>query len=169
MPSAGEIQALHEKRAAGVKAASERRDVDDLMSWHSKDATFVNCGMRVSLRYVHAHVGHHAANDITIAGRDSIRAFYTQAYAAMPSFKVRILKLTGFTPEFVACEMECEGKASSDMPGFDLKAGDSLRLRGVSLFWWRWEGEGEDWDGTMSEAAIRGWKIIEEHAYHQRV
>ena len=169
MPSAGEIQALIEKRAAGLKDASEKRDVDDLMSWHSKDATFINSGMRASLRYVLALVNHHAAQDITIAGRDAIRAFYAQAYAAMPTFKIHTFKITGFTPEFVACEMECEGKVSTDLPGFDLKAGDSMRLKGVSLFWWKWEGEGEDWDGTLSEAAIRGWKIIEEHAYHQRV
>lgn len=50
-----------------------------------------------------------------------------------------------------------------------LKAGEMLKLRGVSLFWWRWEGEGDEWNGRLDEANVKGWKIVKEHAYHQTV
>jgi hypothetical protein len=36
----------------------------------------------------------------------------------------------------------------------------------VSLFWWRWEGKGEEWNGDVSEDAVRGWKVIRERAYY---
>jgi hypothetical protein len=38
------IQALNEARLASVREASEKRDVDALMSWHSKDAVFNDVG-----------------------------------------------------------------------------------------------------------------------------
>ena len=45
MPSAEQVQTLVEKRAAAIKGASENRDVDDLMSWHSESATYVSPGI----------------------------------------------------------------------------------------------------------------------------
>jgi ketosteroid isomerase-like protein len=45
MHSQETIQALVDARAAGLKEASEKRDVDALMSWHSKDAVFNDVGM----------------------------------------------------------------------------------------------------------------------------
>ena len=39
------IQALNEARLAGLREASEKRDVDALMSWHAKDAVFTDAGM----------------------------------------------------------------------------------------------------------------------------
>ena len=82
---------------------------------------------------------------------------------------MKLVKLTGPTPEFMAVEMECEGKADSDQPAWGLKAGDSLKLKGVSLFWWKWEGSGSEWDGSLDDEVVRGWKIVEEHAYHTPV
>ena len=38
------IQALMEARSAGLREASEKRDVDALMSWHAKDALFTDVG-----------------------------------------------------------------------------------------------------------------------------
>jgi hypothetical protein len=38
------IQALIEARLASVREASEKRDVDALMSWHAKDALFTDVG-----------------------------------------------------------------------------------------------------------------------------
>jgi ketosteroid isomerase-like protein len=148
MPTQDTIQALIEARTAGLKEASETRDVDALMSWHSADATFVD-----------------KVNGISHRGIDAIHAFYTQAYAAMPTFRISEPNITG-TPEFVAAEMRCEGETCVDLPHMGLKAGDTLRFVGVSLFWWRWEGEGAEWDGSLSDEAVRGWKIVEEHAYH---
>jgi ketosteroid isomerase-like protein len=40
------IQALIEARLVGLKEASEKRDVDALMSWHAKDAMFTDVGTK---------------------------------------------------------------------------------------------------------------------------
>ena len=74
-------------------------------------------------------------------------------------------KATAPTAEFVAAEIICEGVPGFDMPAFDIKKGEKLRLEGVSLFWWKWEGPGDDWDGSLGEEQLRGWKIVEEHVY----
>jgi hypothetical protein len=63
--------------------------------------------------------------------------------------------------------MKCEGQVGADLPAVGLKAGETASYIGVSLFWWRWEGDGEAWDGSLSEDSVRGWKVVEEHAYHQ--
>ena len=105
-------------------------------------------------------------NGVFREGIDAIREFYTQAYSAMPTFRIIEPKATGFTPEFVAAEMRCEGEAVIDLPHAGLKAGETLRLVGVSLFWWRWEGEGAQWDGSLSDEAVRGWKIVHERSYY---
>ncbi|KAI0141583.1 hypothetical protein GGR57DRAFT_404527 [Xylariaceae sp. FL1272] len=143
------VEKLNEIRLAGLREASESRDVDALMSWHSKDATFVAPGQNISLE-----------------GRDAVQEFYAMAYDSMPTFKILESKSTGHTPEFVACEMTCEGQVGIDLPGLGAKAGETVTHVGVSLFWWRWEGDGE-WEGSLSQEAVRGWKIIEEHAYYQ--
>ena len=44
MHSQEAIQALIEARLAGLREASESRDVDALMSWHAKDAVFTDVG-----------------------------------------------------------------------------------------------------------------------------
>ncbi|KAI1266413.1 hypothetical protein F5Y18DRAFT_425655 [Xylariaceae sp. FL1019] len=144
------VERLNDIRLAGLRQASEKRDVDALMSWHSKDATFVAPGQNIVLK-----------------GRDAIRGFYTIAYDSMPTFKVLESSSTGHTAEFVACEMRCEGRAGIDLPGLGVKAGETVTHVGVSLFWWGWEGDDEEWDGSLSEEAVRGWKIVEEHAYYQ--
>ena len=105
-------------------------------------------------------------NNISREGIDAIREFYAQAYSAMPTSRITEPKITGFTPEVVACEMRCEGEAGIDLPHLSLKAGETMRLVGVSLFWWRWEGEGAEWDGSLSDEAVRGWKIVRERAYY---
>jgi hypothetical protein len=38
------IEALNEARLGGLRKASETRDVDALMSWHSRDAVFTDVG-----------------------------------------------------------------------------------------------------------------------------
>jgi hypothetical protein len=84
----------------------------------------------------------------------------------MPTFRITEPKTTGFTPEFVAAEMRCEGEVAVDLPHIGLKAGETMRLVGVSLFWWKWEGKGEEWDGSLSEDAVKGWKIVKERSYY---
>jgi ketosteroid isomerase-like protein len=44
MHSQEAIQALIEARLASLREASEKRDVDALMSWHAKDAVFTDVG-----------------------------------------------------------------------------------------------------------------------------
>ena len=43
------IQALLEARSDGLREASEKRDVDALMSWHAKDAVFTDVGTEAEL------------------------------------------------------------------------------------------------------------------------
>ena len=44
MHSQEAIQALNEARSVSLREASEKRDVDALMSWHAKDAVFNDVG-----------------------------------------------------------------------------------------------------------------------------
>ena len=164
------VQTLIKTRLTHIKEASERRDVDAVMSWYSKDATFVDPGTtRLPLHGL--AVDFHSferleVRNVSIAGSEALRKFYANAYDAIPTFRISNSKMTGFTPEFVVCEMNCEGEAAKDVPHLRLKAGDILTTTGVSLFWWRWEGKGNEWNGSLSEEGVRGWKIIEERAYH---
>ncbi len=96
-----------------------------------------------------------------------MRGMYAHVYKAVPLFKISDGVGTGTTPEFVAAEMKCEGTAAVDFPEMNWKANETMIITGVSLFWFRWEGEGEEWDGSLSDEAVRGWKIIKEQAYYQ--
>ena len=162
------IQGLIQARLAGIRQASEKRDVEELMSWHAKDATFTDVGKAVpeSAETEAQLIRTNPVNNISLEGIDAVREFYTQAYRAFPTFRISNEGTTGFTPEFVACEMKCEGEAGIDLPHLGAKTGETLSWTGVSLFWYRWEGSGEEWDGSLSEEAVRGWKIIRERAYH---
>lgn len=106
------------------------------------------------------------AGNISLSGFEAIHSFYSKAYEAIPTFKVDVVKITGPSPDFTVCEMRCEGDVAVDMPHMGLKSGDKLKLVGVSLFWWRWEGGPEGWNGSLDEQSVRGWKIIAERAYH---
>ena len=99
-------------------------------------------------------------------GWEQISSFYTGAYKAIPKFKISEGQTSGHA-DFVASEMKCEGQVAFDLPERGMKAGDTLKMAGVSLFWWRWEGggDGEEWDGSLSEEAVRGWKLFKEHTY----
>lgn len=168
------IRALHETRLQRLKAASEKRDVDELMTWYSQDAIFEDPGkpavpgadspssLHDTLR---ADMPLSAANGKKIVGADRIREMYQGAYKAIPKFEILGSKLTGSGADFVVTEMRCKGIAAFDLPT-GLKAGDTLDLTGASLFWWKWEGNGE-WDGSLTDEAIRGWKIIHERVYFQ--
>jgi hypothetical protein len=103
--------------------------------------------------------------NFSIVGLEALREFYANAYDAIPKFKISNFEITSVNPEFVVCEMNCEGVAAKDLPHLELKTGDVLKTTGVSLFWWRWEGEGNEWDGSLSEEGVRGWKIVQERAY----
>jgi hypothetical protein len=166
MASKTVVEKLNEIRLAGLQQASESRDVDALMSWHSKDATFYVPGTMNKRTLTRRRLTRYLGQSILLKGREAVREFYANVYNGMPTFKVTESKSTGFTPEFVACEMKCEGQVGNDLPGMGFKAGDIVTHIGVSLFWWKWEGEGE-WDGSLSEDVVRGWKVVEEHAYYQ--
>lgn len=47
------IEALNEARLAGLREASEKRDVDALMSWHAKDAVFTDVGTELETTFKH--------------------------------------------------------------------------------------------------------------------
>ncbi|KAK2593597.1 hypothetical protein QQS21_008685 [Conoideocrella luteorostrata] len=142
------IQALAKARQELLRAASESRDVDALMASMSKDIIFTN-----------------KFAGVTVQGWDAVRDFYAQAYESIPQFSISNVTTTSFAPEFVAGEMDCAGVLAKAMPQMNLKEGDMLKLRGVSLYWWRWEGKAGGWDGSLSDEAVRSWKIYKETAF----
>lgn len=103
--------------------------------------------------------------NFSITGWNNIRDFYAATYEAIPTFRIQLVRATCYTPEFTTVEMTCEGEAGKDLPAVGMKAGDTMRLVGVSLFWWRWEGKGSEWGGGLDDETVRGWKIVEEQAY----
>lgn len=100
-----------------------------------------------------------------VVGVENLRKFYAQIYAAIPTFRITSSKSTDHSAEFVAIEMTCEGISAFAMPGTAVKEGDKFEMVGVSLYWWKWEGPGEQWNGNLSEEGIKGWKIVRESAY----
>ncbi|OAQ59458.1 snoaL-like domain-containing protein [Pochonia chlamydosporia 170] len=141
------IQHLIHVRNARLKEASEARDVDALMKWQAADTTFTD-----------------KVNGVAVSGWDAVRDHYAKIYLAMPTFRILQSEATGYTPEFVVGEFECEAVAGADMPQWGVKKGDALRMKAVSMFWWRWEGKGE-WTGALDDEAVSGWKIYRERLY----
>ena len=103
-------------------------------------------------------------NEITITGWDAVRNHYAEIYRAMPTFRIVEAETTGYTPEFVVGEFVCETVAGADVPQSGVKKGDTIRMKAISMFWWRWEGEGE-WTGALDDEAVAGWKIYRERVY----
>ncbi|KID83824.1 hypothetical protein MGU_08909 [Metarhizium guizhouense ARSEF 977] len=141
------IQRLIQIRNARLQEASEARDVDALMKWQAADTTFTD-----------------KVNGTVFSGWDAVRDHYAQMYRAMPTFRILRSETTGYTPEFVVGEFECEAVAGADMPQWGVKKGHVLRIKAVSLFWWRWQGKGE-WTGELDDEAVGGWKIYRERVY----
>lgn len=106
---------------------------------------------------------------VSVSGADAIRNFYANAWKAIPAFSIESVKVTAPTPDFTAGEMRCEGEVAVDLPHLGLRAGDRLKLVGVSLFWWKWVGDPKGWTGSVDEESLRGWKIAAERAYFYRV
>lgn len=61
-------------------------------------------------------------------------------------------------PDFVAWEIIVRFKAKGDDPAHNLKDGDPVELKGVSLLWWRKCEEGE-------KGGVMGWKVFRGHDY----
>ena len=96
---------------------------------------------------------------------DTTRSFFTTACESMSSMKILEDSTSGTSPDFVAWEMLTEVTYNVDEPALGIKKGSRAKLRGLSLQWWRWEGEGKEWKGDLSEEGIRGWKIVKENDY----
>ncbi len=95
----------------------------------------------------------------------AVRSFFTKATQSMSSMKILEDSTSGSTPDFVAWEMLTEITYNVDEPALDIKKGSKAKLRGLTLQWWRWEGDGKQWNGDLSERGIRGWKILKENDY----
>ena len=95
----------------------------------------------------------------------AVKAFFTNATQSMSSMKILEDSTSGTTPDFVAWEMLTQVTYNVDEPALGIKKGANAKLRGLSLQWWRWEGEGKEWNGDLSEQGIRGWKIVKENDY----
>ncbi|PWI64551.1 hypothetical protein PCL_09564 [Purpureocillium lilacinum] len=140
------IQPLIQIRQARLKEASEARDVDALMKWQAADTTFTD-----------------KVTGTVVSGWDAVRDHYAKIFLAMPTFRILQPETTGYTPEFVVSELECEAIPGEDMPQWGVKKGEVLRMKAISMFWWRWEGKGE-WTGALDDEAISGWKIYRERS-----
>ena len=55
----------------------------------------------------------------------------------------------GESPEFVTWEMVLTVTMDHDEPALGIVAGQTSTIRGVALQWWRWEGDGEKWEGGL--------------------
>lgn len=95
----------------------------------------------------------------------AVKAFFTNATRSMSSMKILEDSTSGTTPDFVAWEMLAEVTYNVDEPALGIKKGAKAKLRGLSLQWWRWEGESKEWNGDLSKEGIRGWKIVKENDY----
>lgn len=95
--------------------------------------------------------------------------FFKGSTRAMSTLKVLESSSRGTTPEFVVWEMLLEVGFDVDEPALDIQKGQKALIRGVFLTWWKWEGEGEQWNGDLGEQGLRGWKIVKESDYMIRV
>lgn len=162
------VQQLINRRNELLQKASEARNVDELVKWYSKDATFCNICTSNTPRTTSNFPNSKTYQNLTITGTQALHDFYSSTYTAIPTFKITSAVSTG-TAEFVASELECQGTAGVALPQMGIAKGASFKLKGVSLFWWRWEGGGEEWGGGLDEESVKGWKIVRENAYHQVV
>ena len=93
----------------------------------------------------------------------------------MPVFKIQPREVT-VAGNCLILEMTCEGTMaappaeSSGNEQLSSATPATVRMVGVTLLWWRWEGgfsEGNS-DSGSSDSSLLGWKIIEERAYVTR-
>ena len=52
-----------------------------------------------------------------------------------------------------------------DEPMMAIQAGEQAFVRGVAVQEWQWEGEGDTWNGSLADDAVKGWKIVRENDY----
>lgn len=86
-----------------------------------------------------------------------------QSFEAMKSLKVLESSTTG-DADFTTWEMLIELEYGIDEPRMGIIKGKKAFVRGVSILWWQWEGEGT-WNGDIEGDGFRGWKIVREHDY----
>ena len=103
---------------------------------------------------------------------DQLRNMFTKTLGTISS--MRILESQTFgTPDFTNWELLIEVVVDVDEPTMGLRKGQKNFVRGSSLIWWRWEGEGRKWNGSLedtdSKTGLRGWKIVREHDYMVRL
>lgn len=96
--------------------------------------------------------------------RATIRKFFANTFPMMRYLRLIENRTTGTTTH-CAWEMLLEIEYDVNEPKMGIVAGQNTLVRGVSILDWRWEGPGGDWDGDLSEEAVRGWKIVREHDY----
>ncbi|OAL28492.1 RuvB-like helicase 2 [Fonsecaea nubica] len=142
------LQKLLEARTTLLEKAFEAVDVDQVMAWQSKGIRF---------------------DDVSLGKFDmdyaALEAMCTENFSHMTSLRVVKSTTSGNTPEFVTWEMDIEIVNKEDEPALGIRKGQPIPLKGIAVQWWRWEGEGNEWDGDVSEKGVRGWEVLKENDY----
>jgi steroid delta-isomerase-like uncharacterized protein len=115
--------AAHSTYASTSGAEALARKLCD--AWSSHDASVVD------QLFAEQGVYEDVAAGQTFRGRDAIKGFLKQNFAAIPNFKVAVTKVFS-TGGLIACEWAMSGTQTGDLP--DLPAtGKSFRVRGASV------------------------------------
>lgn len=95
--------------------------------------------------------------------RLKVLSFFNKTFPMIKHMRILEEKTTG-SAEFCAWEMLIELENKVDMPEMGISAGQKTHVRGVAVQEWIWSGS-EEWDGDLSMAELRNWKIVREHDY----
>ncbi len=165
-PCAEVVQKLIDARTSALEEAFATTDLAKVMSWQSRDVRYDDVGKCLDFA-TFDRTSTEGRLALAKFGMDynALEDMFRESFGIMSSLRVVSSTTTGATPEFVTWEMYLEVLYSKDEPALGLVAGQVTTLKGVGLQWWRWEGEGDQWRGELSEQGIRGWKIVKENDY----
>lgn len=96
--------------------------------------------------------------------RSKLGTFFAENFSGTSHMKIIEDRTTG-TPQQTVWEMLIEIESMIDEPKLGLKKGVKMMIRGAVVQTWQWEGEGKEWDGSVSADVIEDWKIVQEHDY----
>ncbi|KAK5048153.1 hypothetical protein LTR84_005823 [Exophiala bonariae] len=147
-PTTEAVQKLIQARSSALEEAFGKIDIEQVMSWQSKDVSFDDVALnKFGMDYC------------------TLKAMFAENFGLMSSLKIIKSTTTGVTPEFVTWEMEIEVSYKQDEPALGIQKGQVTLLKGVAIQWWRWEGEGDKWSGDLSTPSLKGWKVLKENDY----
>lgn len=96
--------------------------------------------------------------------RSAVGALFSKVFPASQSLRILESRTSGSLTQ-CAWETFVEIVNKIDDPALGIVAGQKTLFRVASVLEWRWEGPGEAWNGDLSDAAVRRWKILRENDY----